>query len=66
MKILIRSGNVQTVIFCAFSVGIEYVRIFKEILDLDGHQNCTTNSRVPEFFLYERILLIYGIASGLV
>ena len=35
----------------AFSHRIDYIAIFKEILNLEGHQNCITGSRVTAILL---------------
>ena len=34
----------------AFSHKIDYVAIFKEILNLEGHPSCITGSKVMAFF----------------
>ena len=41
---------------CAFSHKIDYVTIFKEILNLEGHQNCITGARVTAISLNGWIL----------
>ena len=48
----------------AFSHKIYYVAIFKEILNLEGHQNRITGSKVMAILLYGWILPIDGVASG--
>ena len=44
----------------AFSHNIDYVAIFKEILNLKGHQNRITGSRVTPILLNKRILPVGG------
>ena len=43
---------------------IEYVWKFNEILNLEGHQNCTIGSRVMGILLKGDILPIGVVASG--
>ena len=52
---------------CAFSHTIDYVIIFKEILNLEGHPNCITGLKVTAIFLNEWILPIGGasVVKGL-
>ena len=44
----------------AFSKTIDNVTIFKEILNLEGHTNCITGSRVAAILLNGWILSIGG------
>ena len=48
------------VILRAFSHKIDYVTIFKEILNPGGHSNCITGSKVTAILLNEWILPIGG------
>ena len=48
----------------AFSHKIDYVTFFKEILNLEGHQNCITGSRVTAILLNGWTLPIGEAASG--
>ena len=48
----------------AFSHKIDYVTIFLEILNLEGHQNHITGSKVMVILLNVRILPIGGASSG--
>ena len=48
----------------AFSHKIDYVSIFWEILNLEGHPNRITGSKVMVILLNGWILLIGGVASG--
>ena len=48
----------------AFTHKLDYVAKLWEILNLEGHQNCTTGSRVTTIFLKGGILPIGGVASG--
>ena len=43
---------------------VGYVRKFKEILNLEEHQNCTTGSRVTVILLNGWILPISEVALG--
>ena len=47
----------------AFSHKIDYTAIVKEILNLEGHQNCITGSRVTSIFLNGWILPIGGTSA---
>ena len=47
----------------ALSHKIEYVTICLEILNLEGHPNCITGSRVTAIFLNEWILPIGGASA---
>ena len=47
----------------AFSHKIDYVTIFWEILNLEGHPNCTTGSKVKAILLNGWILPIDGATS---
>ena len=46
----------------AFSPLIDYVTIFKEIFNLEGHPNCITGLKVMVIFLNGWILPIGGVA----
>ena len=46
----------------AFNNKIAYISIFREILNLEGHQNCISGSRVREILMNGWIFLI-GEAS---
>ena len=48
----------------AFSYKIDYVTIFKKILNLEGHLNRITGSRVTAILLNGWILPIGGVLSG--
>ena len=48
----------------AFSHKIDYIVIFWEIRNLEGHQNCITGSRVTVILLNGWILPIGGASSG--
>ena len=47
----------------ALSQKIEYVTILKEILNLEGHANCITGSKVTTILLNEWILPIGGASA---
>ena len=47
----------------AFSRKIDYVAIFWEILNLEGHQNRTNGSRVTSIFLNGLMLPIGGASA---
>ena len=47
----------------AFSPTIDYVKIFEEILNLEGHLNCITGSRVTANLLNQGILPIGGASA---
>ena len=47
----------------AFSHKIDYVTIFYDILNLEGHPNCTTSSIVMLIFLNRYILPIGGASA---
>ena len=47
----------------AFSHKIDYVTIFLEILNLEGHQNCNTGLRVMAILLKGWILPIGGASA---
>jgi hypothetical protein len=49
---------------CASSHKIDYVTKFKEILNLEGHQNRITGSRVTAILLNGWILPVGEVASG--
>ena len=49
----------------AFRHKIDYVTMFKEILNLRGHLNCITSSKVMAILLNRWILPIGGVASVL-
>ena len=42
----------------------DYVGKFEEIINLKGHQNCTTGSRAKAILLKGKLLPIGGVASG--
>ena len=48
----------------AFSHKIDYVTFFQEILNLEGHPNCITGSKVTVILLNAWILPVGGAASG--
>ena len=48
----------------AFCHEIEYVTIFLEILNPEGHQHCITGSKVTAILLNWWILRVGGVASG--
>ena len=48
----------------AFSHKIEYVTIFQEILNSEGHQNCIAGLKVTAILLNGRILPVGGASSG--
>ena len=48
----------------ALSHKIDYVAIFKEILNLEGHLNRITGSRVTAILLNGWVLPVGGVASG--
>ena len=47
----------------ALSPKIDYITIFEEILNLKGHQNRTTGSRVTAILLNAWILPIHGASA---
>ena len=51
MKISLRRRHALTVADGAFSHKIDYILIFKEILNPEGHPNCITGSKVKTIFL---------------
>ena len=51
MKISLRRRHAPMVRNGAFSHKIDYITIFEEILNLEGHQNRTTGSRVTAILL---------------
>ena len=63
MKISLRRRNALRVGDGASTHKIDYVGKFQEILNLEGHQNFTTGSRVTAILLKGRILPIGGVAS---
>ena len=48
----------------AFSHKIDYIGTFKEILNIEGHQNLNTGSRAAAILLKGWILPIGEVASG--
>ena len=50
MKISLRRCHTLLVEICAFTHKIDYVTIFKAILNLKGHPNCITGSKVTANF----------------
>ena len=48
----------------AFSHKIDYVTIFREILNPEGHTNRITGSKVTAIFLNGLILPIGGVSAG--
>ena len=48
----------------AFSHKINYVTIFQEILNLEGHQNPITGSIITAILLNGLVLPVGGVASG--
>ena len=63
MKISLRRRHAPMIENGALSHKIDYITIFKEILNLEGHQNCTTGSRVTAIFLNWWILPIGGASA---
>ena len=57
MKISLLSRHALMVEDGVFSHKIDFGRIFKEILNLEGHPNCITGSKVTVIFLNGWILL---------
>ena len=64
MKISLWRRHALTVTDCAFSHKIDYVTIFKEILNPKGHPNCITGSKVTAILLNGWILSFSGASSG--
>ena len=64
MKISLRRRQALTVADGAFSHKVDYVTIFKEILNLKGHPNGITGSKVAAILLNGWILPIGGASSG--
>ena len=64
VKIFLRRRLALIVGDCAFSHKIDYVTIFKEILNLDGHHNCIAGSKVTTILLNRWILPIGGGSWG--
>ena len=64
MKISLRRRHALTVADGAFSHKIDYVTIFMEILNLEGHPNCITSSKITAILLNGLILPIGGASSG--
>ena len=63
MKISLRRRHALTIADGAFSHKIDYVTIFKEILNLKGHINCITGSEVTAILLNGWILPNGGASS---
>ena len=59
-----RQSHGQTVADVAFSHKIDYVTIFKEILNPEAHPNRITGSKVTAILMNGWILLIGGASSG--
>ena len=64
MKISLRRRHALIVEDGAFSHRVYYVTIFWEILNLEGHPNRITGSKVTAISLRGWILPIGGVASG--
>ena len=64
MKISLRHRHALTVADGAFSHKTDYVTVFKEILNPEGHPNRIIVSKVTAFFLNGWILPIGGASSG--
>ena len=64
MKISSRRHHALTVADSAFSHKIDYVTIFKEILNPEGHQNRITDTKVTAILLNGWILPIGETSSG--
>ena len=58
MKISLWQRHALTIADGAFSHKIDYVTIFKEILDPEGHANCISGSKVTAILLNGWILPI--------
>ena len=58
MKISLRRRHAPTVRNGAFSHKIDYITIFEENLNLEGHQNRIAGSRVMAILLNKRIFPI--------
>ena len=63
MKISLRRRHALTVADGAFSLTIEYVIIFQEILNPEGYPNRITGSKVVAIFLNGWILPIGGASN---
>ena len=63
MKISLRRRHALMVEYGAFSHKIEYATIFFEILNLEGHTNRITGSRVKAILLNGWILPIGGASA---
>ena len=64
MKISLRRRHAKTFGYEASTHKIDYVNKFEEILNLEGHQNCITGSRVTAILLNGWTLPIGEAASG--
>ena len=64
MKISLRRRHAQMVGDGALSHKIDYFQEFLKTLNLKGHQNCTSGSKVTAILLNEWDLPIGGVASG--
>ena len=64
MKISLRRRHALTAADGAFSHKIDYVTIFKEILNPKGHPNCIYGSKVTAILLNVWILPIGGASWG--
>ena len=63
MKISLQHCHAQRVVVVTFSQKIDYVGKFMEIINLEGHPNHITESRVTAILLNGWILPIGGVAS---
>ena len=63
MKIFVQRRHALMVEDGAFSHKIGYFRNILEILNLEGHPNCITDSRVTAIFLNVLIVPLGGVAS---
>ena len=64
VKISLRRRHALTIADGAFSRKKDYVTIFEEILNPEGHQNRNTGSKVTAILLNGWILPIGGASSG--
>ena len=64
MKISLRRRHAQTVKDCAPSLNIEYVNIFIEIINLEGHLNRYIGSTVMAILVNRVILPSGAVLSG--
>ena len=66
MKISLQRRHALKVADSAYSHEIDYVTIFEEILNPEGHPICTYGSKVTAILLNGWILPIVGASSGMV